>query len=119
MPHTFYRKLKTLRGSAAQMLKSPEFSIYSDDFVRIEVTDRERPRDLVAVLRRRFPHLVQVSHVGFSAAAADYNFEMLRQQPRAVIEMFFAESGGRVLNSGERDLIREIWEEITAESEVK
>lgn len=114
IPHTFFRKLKTLRGTMSELLNSRQFDAFEDAYVRLEVTDIERPRDLVATLRRRFPYLVQVTQSAAADLSAIADQESLCRQPLEVIQMFFEESGGRKLSSAELALIREIWEETGA-----
>lgn len=119
VPHTFFRKLKTLRGTTHELLTSREFDVFTDHYVRIEVTDIERPRDLVATLRRRFPYLVQVTQKHTGNLTQTAHAESLRNKPLEVIQMFFEEIGGRKLSSAERELVQQIWEETGAEEVAK
>ncbi|MGN6089241.1 MAG: exonuclease SbcCD subunit D [Actinomycetales bacterium] len=55
------RPLARLRGDLDQLLGGREWEPYTDHYLAITLTDAVRPREPMERLRRRFPHVLQLS----------------------------------------------------------
>ncbi|HZR52708.1 MAG TPA: exonuclease SbcCD subunit D [Streptosporangiaceae bacterium] len=58
VPAPVYRKLSALRGTVPDLLSSPEYTRYQNDFVSVTLTDPVRPEGAMDALRARFPHIL-------------------------------------------------------------
>ncbi len=57
------REMADLTGTFADLLDAPQFARFESAWVRVTVTDRERPERLFDRITARFPHTLQISHV--------------------------------------------------------
>lgn len=106
-----FRKLATLEGTLEELL-SAKFAEFEDHFVRIHVTDPERPRNLSARLAQRFEHVLEIQHVTERTAMPLAELQAIRAEPLSVLREFFESAGGRPLTDRELELIRTTWESI-------
>jgi exonuclease SbcD len=58
VPAPTYRHLSILRGQLKNLLASPAYAQYEDDFVSVALTDATRPEGAMDALRARFPHVL-------------------------------------------------------------
>ncbi|WP_029253979.1 exonuclease SbcCD subunit D [Paraoerskovia marina] len=61
VPAPVPRRLTEVRGTLDEVLGAAGDD-HVDDWLRVVVTDTARPRDLVAQVRQRFPHALQIHH---------------------------------------------------------
>jgi exonuclease SbcD len=61
VPAPVPRRLSDVTGTLEQLL-GPDGDRFTDDWVRVVVTDAARPPELFARVRRRFPHALVVQH---------------------------------------------------------
>jgi DNA repair protein SbcD/Mre11 len=108
-----------LKGELEDLLNSPAYEEFEDDWLEIELTDRKRPDSPKERLDRRFRHLL---HLRFSApvqAAADREAEDLerlaRQEPIELVSAFIEHVRGEGPDEQERRLLREAIESRAAE----
>ncbi|MDP9806706.1 exonuclease SbcD [Trueperella bonasi] len=113
VPAPIYRKLATIEGTLEELL-SAKFDEYRGHFLRIRVTDPDRPSNLFAKLTQKFPYVLEHQHVTEATAVSIAELEAIRTEPLAVLREFFEASGGRELTDAELDLIRETWEKVGA-----
>lgn len=111
VPAPVYRQLATIQGTLEELL-SAKFDEYRGHFLRIHVTDPERPPNLFAKLTQKFPHVLEHQHITEASAASIAELEAIRTEPLAVLREFFEASGGRELTDAELDLIRNTWETV-------
>lgn len=106
-----YRPLTTIRGTLAELL-GPTFAAHRHDFVRAHVTDKERPMDLYAQLRRVFPHLLDLHHVHDAIAIDTAALRSAQADPVTFLREFFqASSNGAPLSKEEDALLMQLWEQ--------
>ncbi|MBM7825875.1 exonuclease SbcD [Arcanobacterium pluranimalium] len=110
VPNPVFRKLATLTDSF-ENLTSVRYSSYADHFLRIFVTDDERPQNLIARLRKHFPHLVEVRHETTAVEVDSRQDRVAQKSPIGVITEFFESSGGRKLTPPELAYVQKTWEE--------
>ncbi|WP_406715838.1 exonuclease SbcCD subunit D [Trueperella pyogenes] len=113
IPAPVYRSLATLEDSLENLL-SAKYSDYTDHFLRIRVTDPDRPPNLFAKLAARFPHVLVHQHLTENAAISTAQLHAIKSEPLAVLKEFFAHSGGRELNEREFEIVRTTWEGVHA-----
>ena len=58
VPAPVFRRLSVLRGQLADLLGSPAYTQYEDDFVSVTLTDPSRPEGAMDKLRSRFAHVL-------------------------------------------------------------
>jgi exonuclease SbcD len=58
VPAPVYRRLSVLTGRLPDLLTSPAFTSYENDFVSVTLTDPSRPEGAMDALRARFPHVL-------------------------------------------------------------
>jgi DNA repair protein SbcD/Mre11 len=58
VPAPLYRRLSVLRGRLGELLSSPGYTDYEDDFVSATLTDAERPDRAMDRMRARFRHVL-------------------------------------------------------------
>lgn len=109
VPTPVYRPLATLEDTLDNLL-SAKYGAYTDHFLRIRVTDPDRPPDLFAKLAARFPHVLVHEHITQATEVAVAELSAIKTDPLAVLREFFEHSGGRELTGAECDLLRHTWE---------
>ncbi|MFC5369735.1 exonuclease SbcCD subunit D [Arcanobacterium bovis] len=110
VPAPVFRKLATLQDNFENLM-SDRYLSYADHYLRIIITDDERPQNLVARLRKLFPHLVEVRHELAMEQVKAQHIATKRQDPLEVIAGFFEASGGRKLNAAEMAYVQHVWSE--------
>ncbi|MCI7304813.1 MAG: exonuclease SbcCD subunit D [Trueperella sp.] len=113
IPAPVYRPLATLEDTLENLL-SAKYAGYGDHFLRIRVTDPDRPADLYAKLKKRFAHMLALEHVSEATAVTLEQLAAIRSNPLAVLREFFAHAGGRELTAAEDQLVAATWEEVSA-----
>lgn len=56
------RPLRTLTGTFAELLEAPHYDAFRDDYLSITLTHAQRTGQPMAMLRRRFPRLLQLDN---------------------------------------------------------
>lgn len=56
------RPMVELRGTLAELLESPDYQVHCDSWVKVVVTDPDRPADLMSRIRAVFPHTLVALH---------------------------------------------------------
>ncbi|OCW60741.1 exonuclease SbcCD subunit D [Trueperella bernardiae] len=113
IPAPVYRPLATLEDTLENLL-SAKYAAFGDHFVRIRVTDPDRPADLYAKLKARFAHMLVLEHVSEATAVTLRELAEIRSNPLAVMREFFAHAGGRELTEMEDQLVADTWEKVRA-----
>jgi len=58
VPAPVYRKLSALQGTLPDLLTSPRYADFENDFVSVTLTDPVRPEGAMDALRARYPHIL-------------------------------------------------------------
>lgn len=84
------RAMADLAGELDMLLGSAEFTSHADDWVRITVTDRQRPDQLHDRLKSRYPHLLQFFHIpaGSLAELSRPATALAQRSPRELGQQF-------------------------------
>ncbi|MFY9262681.1 MAG: exonuclease SbcCD subunit D [Actinomycetaceae bacterium] len=115
IPAPLVRPLVTVRGTLAELI-SEEYSQYQDYYVRARVTDPERPANMYLRLRSAFPHLLEHQHETEQVQLRAAELRALTVNPVETITEFFNKVGGRDIDSKEREIITDAWDELMKEA---
>ncbi|MFP7696239.1 exonuclease SbcCD subunit D [Trueperella sp. LYQ143] len=116
IPAPVYRPLATLTGTLDELL-SPRYCDYQDHFLRIYITDPERPQHLHEKLLARFPQLLTYQHLCERSELAVAEMTQIRSDPLTVLTQFFTSTGGRELDTAEQEIIDRTWREVIKEEQ--
>lgn len=105
------RPLATLTGTMEELL-SPANARHKGSYLRIRVTDPERPTNLMTRLSRAFDHVLETQHVSQATQVRAAEFSSIRNNPIEVVTEFFVSSGGRELTEKESTLVTDTWESV-------
>jgi exonuclease SbcD len=117
VPAPTYRQLSQLRGRLADLLGSPAYTRYQDDFVSVTLTDPGRPEGPMDALRARFPHILVLAFEPEGAApeAGCYRARVAGRDDRAIAEGFVQHVRNAPPTEGERRLLTAAFEAVRLE----
>jgi exonuclease SbcD len=107
LPAPAFRRLTVLRGLLAELVASPAYTEFEDDFVSVVLTDTGRPEGAMDQLRRRFPHVLVLAFEpeGRDAGAASYRSRVAGRDDLAVAAEFVGHVRNSPVTAGERQLL--------------
>ena len=107
VPAPAFRRLTVLRGLLAELVASPAYTEFEDDFVSVVLTDTGRPEGAMDQLRRRFPHVLVLAFEpeGRDAGAASYRSRVAGRDDLAVAAEFVGHVRNSPVTEGERRLL--------------
>ncbi|MGH3201551.1 MAG: metallophosphoesterase family protein [Streptosporangiaceae bacterium] len=108
------RRLSLLRGRLADLLGSPAYREFEDDFVSVTLTDPSRPEGPMDALRTRFPHVLVLAFDPEGAApdASCYRARVAGRDDRAIAEEFVQHVRNAPASDGERRLLTDAFEAV-------
>jgi DNA repair protein SbcD/Mre11 len=114
VPAPVYRKLSVLRGRLADLLASPAYAQYEDDFVSVTLTDPARPQGPMDALRTRFPHILVLTFEpdGVLPDTRCYRARVAGRDDRAIAEEFVQHVRNAPVTNGERRLLTDAFEAV-------
>jgi exonuclease SbcD len=117
VPAPRYRRLSLLRGRLEDLLGSPAYAQYEDDFVSVTLTDPSRPEGPMDALRARFPHILVLAFEPEGAVpdARSYQARVAGRDDRAVAEEFIQHVRNAPATDGERRLLADAFESVRTE----
>jgi DNA repair protein SbcD/Mre11 len=107
LPAPAFRRLTVLRGLLADLVASPAYTEFEDDFVSVVLTDTGRPEGAMDQLRRRFPHVLVLAFEpeGRDAGTASYRSRVAGRDDLAVAAEFVGHVRNSPVTEGERKLL--------------
>ena len=107
VPAPAFRRLTVLRGLLAELVASPAYTEFEDDFVSVVLTDTGRPEGAMDQLRRRFPHVLVLAFEpeGRDAGPASYRSRVAGRDDLAVAAEFVGHVRNSPVTEGERRLL--------------
>ena len=116
MPAPQYRRLSVLRGRLADLLGSPRYAEFEDDFVSVTLTDPSRPAGPMDALRTRFPHILVLAFEPEGAVpdAGCYRARVAGRDDRAVAAEFVQHVRNAPATDSERRLLTDAFEAVRA-----
>jgi exonuclease SbcD len=117
VPAPVYRKLSVLRGRIADLLGSPAYAQYENDFVSVTLTDPARPEGPMDALRARFPHILVLTFEpdGAMPDHGGYRARVAGRDDRAIAEEFVQHVRNAPVTDGERRLLTGAFEAVRSE----
>ena len=108
VPAPVYKKLTVLSGTLPELLSSPKFAEFEDDFLSVTLTDLARPQGAMDALRGRFPHILHLEYApsGGIADARDYRSRVTGRDDLAIAGEFVQHVRNTPATSGELALLR-------------
>ena len=116
IPAPVWRPVKTLTGTMEELLH-PENSVHTQSFTRLIVTDPARPADMSAILRRAFPHALEIQHRTQAKERGAGPVQVAAMHPLEALKDFMEVSGNRMLTGAEAAILTDVWENVRAEYE--
>jgi DNA repair protein SbcD/Mre11 len=121
VPAPTYRRLSLLRGRLADLLGSPAYTQYEQDFVSVTLTDPSRPEGPMDALRTRFPHVLVLAFEPPSSqgpGAQSYKARVVGRDDQAIAEEFIQHVRNAPVTDGERRLLADAFEAVRQEEAV-
>jgi exonuclease SbcD len=117
VPAPTYRQLSLLRGRLADLLGSPAYTPFQQDFVSVTLTDPSRPEGPMDVLRTRFPHILVLTFEPEGAVpdARCYRARVAGRDDLSVAEEFVQHVRNAPATDGERRLLTDAFEAVRTE----
>jgi exonuclease SbcD len=105
------RRLCTIEGCLDALCHAPQYADAEEARVRVVLTDEVLPRQAMARLHARFPHVAELRHrpPEVLRSTANSRNQQVREasSPLALAGAFFADQQGRPANPAEAQLLRE------------
>jgi exonuclease SbcD len=108
VPAPVYRKLNAVRGGIQELLTSPAYERYADDFLAVTLTDAARPDAAMDRLRRRFPHVLTLEFkpAWVLASGQSYGERVRGKDDLGVAAEFIRHVRNTDPTDGERELLK-------------
>lgn len=106
IPAPVWRPIATIRGSLAEIL-GPAHIADREKFVKVEVTDASRPREMNPLIRQAFPHALDVQHRPPAASHEKRIVDVKRENPLDVLKEFLIQAGGEEAMKEELIILRQ------------
>lgn len=112
IPAPVPRRMTDLSGDLDQVLAT---SGHDDDWVRVTVTDAQRPEDLYRRVKSRFPHALVIQHQPPATALTRRSAEIgPGRDPLEVVSDFITHVGGAAPTEAEAEVLRHAYEQVMA-----
>jgi exonuclease SbcD len=107
VPAPVFRKLNVIAGTLPDLLGSPAYARYENDFVSVTLTDPVRPEGAMEALRARFPHILVLAYEpsGVIADGLGYRSRVAGKDDLSIAAEFVRHVRGGPATDGERDLL--------------
>ena len=107
VPAPVYRRLTALAGPLRELLTSPSYAAFEEDFVSVVLTDPARPEGAMDALRARFPHILVLGYEPSGVTADDrgYRARVAGRDDLSVAAEFVKLGRYSPATSGERELL--------------
>jgi DNA repair protein SbcD/Mre11 len=117
VPAPLYRRLSVLRGRLGELLSSPGYTDYEDDFISVTLTDAERPDRAMDRLRARFRHVLTLEFKpeGVTPDERRYGEKVAGRDDLAIASEFVRHVRNTPPTSAERLLLASAFESIREE----
>jgi exonuclease SbcD len=108
VPAPVYRKLTVLSDTLPELLSSPKYADFENDFVSVTLTDPARPEGAMDALRARFPHVLHLEYVpsGGVADKRDYRSRVAGRDDLSIATEFVQHVRNTPATGGELALLR-------------
>ncbi len=102
-----FRRLTALTGTLPELLSSPSYAGFEDDFVSVVLTDPVRPEGAMDALRARFPHILVLGYEPSGVAVDDrgYRARVAGRDDLSIAAEFVKHVRNSPVTPGERELL--------------
>jgi exonuclease SbcD len=118
VPAPQFRRLSLLRGRLADLLGSPKYTEFEDDFVSVALTDPSRPEGPMDALRTRFPRILVLTFEPTPSRESDarcYRARVVGRDDQGIAEEFVQHVRNAPATDGERRLLTDAFEAVRTE----
>jgi DNA repair protein SbcD/Mre11 len=114
VPAPSYRRLTVLRAPIGDLITSPEYAGYEEDFLSVTLTDTARPERAMDRLRARFPHILtlEFSPEGVTDDGRSYQKRVKGRGDLEIASEFVRHVRNTPLTPPERDLLTAAFEAV-------
>jgi exonuclease SbcD len=108
VPAPVFKRLNVLCDTLHELLTSPKYAEYEDDFVSVTLTDPVRVTGAMDALRTRFPHILVLSYApaGGPADGRDYRSRVAGRDDLSIAAEFVQHVRNAPATSGELTLLQ-------------
>jgi exonuclease SbcD len=122
VPAPAYQRLSVLRGRLADLLRSPAYAKYEDDFVSVTLTDPTRPEGVLGpmdALRTRFPYVLVLAFEpeGVLPDRCGYRARIAGRDDLAIAAEFVQHVRNAPAAEAEKKLLAEAFEAVRTDTE--
>jgi DNA repair protein SbcD/Mre11 len=119
VPAPAYRHLSILRGQLKDLLASPAYAQYEDDFVSVALTDTTRPEGAMDALRARFPHVLVLTFEPEGAGPDNrgYRARVAGRDDLAVAAEFVRHVRNEPVTDAEKELLASAFEAVRTQED--
>jgi DNA repair protein SbcD/Mre11 len=119
VPAPVHRRLSVLRGRLADLLGSPAYTRYEDDFVSVALTDLTRPEGAMDALRARFPHVLVLAFEpdGVVPDGRGYQARTAGRDDLSIAAEFVRHVSNAPPTKADRQLLTDAFEAVRADAE--
>jgi DNA repair protein SbcD/Mre11 len=119
VPAPVYRKLTVLSGTLPELLSSPKYAEFENDFVSVTLTDLARPEGAMDALRARFPHVLHLEYApsGGQPDTRDYRSRVAGRDDLSIAGEFVQHVRNTPATSGELTLLRDAFAAVPGPEE--
>jgi exonuclease SbcD len=114
VPAPVPRQLSSIRGELAELLRDPALNGIEQHFLAVTLTDPGRPADPMSQLKRRFPHVLVLTHEpeGASRIEGTYRSRLAGRDDLSVARDFVEHVRGTVPTDAESTLLAEAFDAV-------
>jgi DNA repair protein SbcD/Mre11 len=119
VPAPVFKRLNVLSDTLHELLTSPKYAEYEDDFVSVTLTDPVRAVGAMDTLRDRFPHILVLSYApaGGPADGRDYRSRVAGRDDLSIAAEFVQHVRNAPATPGELTLLRSAFSSVSSPGE--
>jgi DNA repair protein SbcD/Mre11 len=119
VPAPVYRKLTVLSDTLPELLSSPKYADFENDFLSVTLTDPARPEGAMDALRARFPHVLHLEYApaGAGSDGRDYRSRVAGRDDLSIASEFVRHVRNTPATDTEVALLRSAFSTVPAPGE--
>jgi DNA repair protein SbcD/Mre11 len=119
VPAPVYKRLTVLSDTLPELLASPKYAEFEDDFLAVTLTDPARPEGAMDTLRARFPYILKLEYApsGGSADVRGYRSRVAGRDDLAIATEFVQHVRNTPATTSELELLRDAFAAVPGPGE--
>jgi exonuclease SbcD len=119
VPAPVFKQLNVLCGTLKDLLSSPRYAAYENDFLSVTLTDQVRPEGAMDALRTRFPHILVLAYApaGVLPDDRDYRARVAGRDDLSIGAEFVRHVRNAPVTDGERTLLAEAFAAVSPDED--